>query len=218
MTHRGSLDRTWRPASWGLLVFGDDADMPLDSSRPGHIAAAIQGRTRGRPWDQAECRGAHAVRPKPKRTTLAFEEYVRLSALLMEPTTDRGSALVARGLTEDRWLVEETAWLGRMGNEAMDGDTSLAVLYGELLMRERALLARPDEDRNLAEYARARADSSDRDPSLCSRHGLRCTSNSSRARGREAERTSAPTGRHLLAIRHARLDAWEPRDAGLSAR
>jgi hypothetical protein len=213
VTYRGSLGRL-APGEVAALVFGDEPDEPASIRETGHIAAAVEGGHTV-DLDSAELAAARLSSTGPKRTSLAFEEYVRLAALLMEPTTDRGAVLVARGLTEDRWLVEETAWLGRMGNEAMDGDTSLALLYGELLTRERALLARPDEDRTLAEYARARAElERTSDPSrVLAEHRLSIPA-FFRLDARwdaEAERDARVRAEleRLLAAEHARLDAVE---------
>ena len=90
--------------------------------------------------------------------SLPFDVYARAATLLMEPRVDRRAVLDAVGLTEDRWIAEESAWLERIGNEAMDGDPSLAIAYGEILSAERAALAEPDEGRTLEEYARIRAE------------------------------------------------------------
>jgi len=90
--------------------------------------------------------------------SLPFDVYARAATLLMEPRVDRSAVLAAIGVTEDRWIAEESAWLERMGDEAMEGDPSLAIAYGEILSAERAALAEPDEDRTLEEYARIRVE------------------------------------------------------------
>jgi Uncharacterized protein conserved in bacteria (DUF2169) len=90
------------------------------------------------------------------RITLA--QYSQISAELTENREPRGDVLRRSNLDEDRWTVEERAWLSKMSDGAMRGDATLAVAYSELYLAAQDGLTRPAElERTLADYAEIRA-------------------------------------------------------------
>jgi hypothetical protein len=145
------------PASVLVLLFDD---RPVGRARElcagAHLAFAVERDGVAEPPDAAELAAARLDTGASPR--LPFESYVRAAAALMEQPVDRAAVLAAVGMSEDRWIAEETAWAMRMGDEAMAGDPSLCLCYGEILTFERERLAGPDEERAIEEYARIRAE------------------------------------------------------------
>lgn len=89
--------------------------------------------------------------PEPK---LAIEQYAQISAEIGEKREPRAEVLLRHRLDGDGWALEERAWLEKMGDAAMNGDGSLAVRYGALLIAAQDALAAPAEAaRTLDDYA-----------------------------------------------------------------
>jgi hypothetical protein len=69
-----------------------------------------------------------------------------------------------RGLDEKTFLQEERAWLTKMGDAAMSGDSALALRYGELFVAAQDGLAGPREGSETASvYAILKVDMDDAD-------------------------------------------------------
>lgn len=77
--------------------------------------------------------------------SIALERYADISAELAEQREPREDILKRWELDEDRWVVEERAWLERMADDASRGDGEAAAKYGELFMAAQAKLTRPEE-------------------------------------------------------------------------
>jgi len=91
-----------------------------------------------------------AAAPEPR---IPLEDYARISAEMGEEPDKRAEVLERLDLTEDRWFVEERAWLERLAFEAMGGDSALAERYGELFVAAQDALAKPEElERTLRDY------------------------------------------------------------------
>ncbi|MCC6556392.1 MAG: DUF2169 domain-containing protein [Polyangiaceae bacterium] len=91
-----------------------------------------------------------ASRAPPPRMPLA--DYVRLAALLAEQPAARGAALARHDLDEDRYAIEERAWLEKMARAAGEGDVTLADEYSRLYAEAQEEIAAPVE-LDLAAYA-----------------------------------------------------------------
>jgi hypothetical protein len=72
--------------------------------------------------------------PEP---TLPIADYARISAELCECGTpvERTAVLERHGLDDPRWIVEERAWLEKLGRSGLDGDVSMAALYSVHFVR-----------------------------------------------------------------------------------
>lgn len=82
------------------------------------------------------------VGPEP---SISLERYAEISAELAEQREPREDILKRCDLGDDRWVVEERAWLERMADDASRGDGETAAKYGELFMAAQAKLTRPEE-------------------------------------------------------------------------
>lgn len=92
-----------------------------------------------------------AAAPEPR---IPLEDYARMSAEMGEAPDKRAVVLERNGLTEDKWFVEERAWLERFAFDAMGGNSALAERYGELFVAAQDELATPEElERTLRDYA-----------------------------------------------------------------
>lgn len=85
--------------------------------------------------------------------SLPLAEYAQLAALLAEQPDARSTTLARHGLDEDRFMIEERAWLERMARAAGDGDATLADEFGKLHAEARDRAALPT-DLDLSGYAR----------------------------------------------------------------
>jgi hypothetical protein len=101
-----------------------------------------------------------ASKAPPPRMPLA--EYVRLAALLAEQPAWRAATLAQHDLDEDRFTIEERAWLEKMAREAGDGDVTLADEYSRLYAEAQEEVATP-VDLDLAAYAELRVHLDDAD-------------------------------------------------------
>jgi len=143
--------------------------------RPGDPPGAEAAR------DEAETREIEAARwatwgadaPEPRIT---LERYAAVAAELAERPDDRSVILSRAGVTEERWAVEERAWVEAMGDGAMDGDTRTAERFAELYAAAEDALATDDPSLVFAAYrislpawlrmARRWQDRASRDPGL----------------------------------------------------
>ncbi|MFO0549853.1 MAG: DUF2169 domain-containing protein [Polyangiaceae bacterium] len=131
----------------GKVVFAFDEDDARDGRTP-PVEDARLSYERMKTWGE--------VAPEPR---MPIESYARISAELAEWPKERDKTLDRHGYDEDSFGVEERAWLERFAADAMDGRSQLAVLYGDLFLREQDLLAKPEEDRwTLRDYAGLRVE------------------------------------------------------------
>jgi hypothetical protein len=86
--------------------------------------------------------------PPPR---LSLERYATLAATLADRSDRRAATLQDHGLDEDRFLVEERAWLEKIARSAMDGDAGPANELGERYLAAQAALDTPDL--SMADYA-----------------------------------------------------------------
>lgn len=149
-------------------VWLDDLDAPrgLDDVRRdlqrGHFAYAIEEDDlddilpEPPPERVAEIRyslWSHAPEP-----AITLEQYARVSAELQEKREPRDVTLRRHDLDEDRWGVEERAWMEKMSAGAMRGDASTAARYGDLFVAAQDELAGDHEAaRTIDDYAAVRA-------------------------------------------------------------
>ena len=104
--------------------------------------------------DIARVRFDFVTQPEPPEPTMPLEQYVAISAELAEQREPRADVLDRHALDEDRWLLEERAWLETMASRAMAGDGRLAARYGELFVAAQDALASPAEaKRTIEDYA-----------------------------------------------------------------
>jgi hypothetical protein len=104
--------------------------------------------------DIARVRYDFATQPEPPEPTMPLEQYTAISAELAEQREPRADVLERHDLDEDRWMLEERAWLETIASRAMAGDGTLAVRYGELFVAAQDALASPAEARwTLEDYA-----------------------------------------------------------------
>jgi hypothetical protein len=66
---------------------------------------------------------------------LPIESYTAVAATLARGDVDRAEVLRRYDLDEQKWLVEERAWLERIAASAAGGDPSLVLRYGELFVK-----------------------------------------------------------------------------------
>ena len=91
---------------------------------------------------------------EPVEPSLPLERYAAVAAELGERREPRREALERHGLSEDDWMLEERAWLEKMGDAAMRGDDALATRYGALFVAAQEALATPAERaRTMDDYA-----------------------------------------------------------------
>jgi hypothetical protein len=89
--------------------------------------------------------------PEPQLTLAA---YTALAAELAEQREPRADVLRRHDLDEPGWALEERAWLEGMANQAMAGDGTLAVEYGDAFVAAQDGLAQPHEaSRTHADWA-----------------------------------------------------------------
>lgn len=140
-----------------------DAETRLADLQRGHVHFATTeddvAGGRAPPDDDARLEMARyatwaSVAPQPR---LPLPLYARINAELGEEPVERRRVLERHGLDEDRWVVEERAWLERFAGDAADGDTRLVTRSGELYVEAQDALARPEEATwGLEHYARLR--------------------------------------------------------------
>ena len=95
-----------------------------------------------------------ATQAEPPEPSMPIERYVAISAELAEQREPRIDVLERHTLDEDRWMLEERAWLETIALRAMAGDGTLAARYGELFVAAQDALASPGEDqRTVEDYA-----------------------------------------------------------------
>jgi hypothetical protein len=105
-----------------------------------------------------------ALLAEEREPTIALETYAAIAAAAAESPDHRASALAEHGLDDTSYLVEERAWLTRMGDAAMNGDVGLAMRFGELFVAAQDRLAAPGEGKETAaEYAALKVDMDDAD-------------------------------------------------------
>jgi hypothetical protein len=80
--------------------------------------------------------------PPPR---LSLDAYAAIAAELAEQPNARAATLARHALDEDRFAIEERAWLEAIARSAMEGDASLAEQHALALERAQAALARPGE-------------------------------------------------------------------------
>ncbi|MFO0758400.1 MAG: DUF2169 domain-containing protein [Byssovorax sp.] len=93
--------------------------------------------------------------PQGPEPTIPIERYAQISAELAEQREPRGQTLARHDLDEDRWTLEERAWVEAIAGGGAEGPGSLAAEYGQLFMDAQDRLADPAEERRtLADFAR----------------------------------------------------------------
>lgn len=158
LTWRGQLDLGLIPGRQleGLLVSLESSSAPREETevrrelQRGHFAHAVEpGDLPGVPpapsaTDLAIARYStwESEAPEPR---IPLAKYAQISAFLAEQVEPRKAVLLAAGLDEDRWVVEERAWLEKMADDAVHGDGSVAARYGEMFVAAQDGLAPPDE-------------------------------------------------------------------------
>ncbi len=85
---------------------------------------------------------------------LPLEDYARIAAELAEQREPRDDLLKRHEWEPDAWLVEERAWMERIGDQTAKGDNDLAVRFGELFVVAQDALAREDEQLELEPFAK----------------------------------------------------------------
>ncbi len=94
--------------------------------------------------------------PEPR---ISIEAYAEVSAELAEWPDRRSETLSRHSLTEDRWAIEERAWLERFAADSVSGSAALPTLFGEHFVRAQDRLARPEEESyTLRDYAGLRVE------------------------------------------------------------
>lgn len=94
--------------------------------------------------------------PEPR---IELETYATVSAALAETPKERDKVLERYGFDEEKWMIEERAWLELFAVDAMEQKGELGAHYGELFLRAQDALATPEEERlTLLDYAGLRAD------------------------------------------------------------
>ncbi len=88
--------------------------------------------------------------------TLSLAEYAGLSAELAEQPKERATVLERHGWSDAHWMVEEKAWVEKMGDALMAGDGRLAAEFGELFVAAQDGLAQEGEPRTIDDYVRLR--------------------------------------------------------------
>lgn len=151
-------------AALGLLVVAveDDraADRLVDELARARPHVVVEAATPDPTLDDAalaEARAALWEVPAPApRTTIAA--YARVAAELAERREPAAQTLARHGLDEERWMLEERAWLEAIAAAAERGDATLAGELGEHFTAAQRQLAAPAEaERTLADYADIRA-------------------------------------------------------------
>lgn len=134
-------------------AFEPAAELPdLDDEDISRYAAEEAALAQYELWDDA---------PEP---SISLEAYAAASAALAEGQGDRKAVLRGLGLDEKTFLQEERAWLTKMGDAAMSGDSALALRYGELFVAAQDGLAGPREGSETAsKYAVLKVDMDDAD-------------------------------------------------------
>lgn len=96
------------------------------------------------------------VAPDPR---ISIEQYAAVSAELAERPKERGEVLAKHGFDDERFMVEERAWLERFAANAVQGKGELAAYYGDLFIAAQDALTTPEEERlTLRDYAGLRAE------------------------------------------------------------
>lgn len=96
------------------------------------------------------------VAPDPR---ISIEQYASISADLAEHPKERADVLTKHGFDEERWMVEERAWLERFAANAVQGKGELAAYFGDLFIAAQDALMTPEEQRlTLRDYAGLRAE------------------------------------------------------------
>lgn len=132
-TQRGSV-------GWAATELDGGLEPPAEPEDPILVAA------RYRTWG--------SVAPEPR---LPLPTYVGIAVELAEHPKRRGDVLARHELSEDRWMIEERAWLELMANRSLAGDPALAATYGKLFEEAQSALGSPDEaDVTLRQYAEVR--------------------------------------------------------------
>jgi hypothetical protein len=79
---------------------------------------------------------------EPVEPSLPLDRYAAVAAELAEQREPRREVLDRHGLSEDDWMLEERAWLEKMGDAAMRGDDGPATAYGALFAAARLACAK----------------------------------------------------------------------------
>lgn len=104
----------------------------------------------------------YAVWESRNEPSISLETYALVSAELAESRAPRGETLERYGFDEGGFLLEERAWLTKMGEAAVNGDNQPATRYGELFVAAQDGLARPDEGKeSIGEYVALKVDMED---------------------------------------------------------
>jgi hypothetical protein len=179
MRWRGRLASPRMARDWLLLSLEVDA-------APRELSARLSDRGRmrisvltdGDEADDAERAAlsmARATLAEHAQPTLSVEAFARISAELTEGSEPSPVTLERHGLDADDWLIEERAWLTRLGDEALAGDVASAVAFGDAFVAAQDARGEPAQlDEQLDSYVamRAHLDLSD-DPSTTLRqHGV----------------------------------------------
>lgn len=69
---------------------------------------------------------------------LTFEDYADVSAQLSHQPGRRAALLATQGFDEDDWMLEQKAWLGRVGAALAAGDMARVAAYNKVLADARA--------------------------------------------------------------------------------
>jgi hypothetical protein len=103
--------------------------------------------------------------PQGPEPTISLQRYAEISAELAEQREPRGKALERHGFDEDRWTLEERAWVETIAGGGVEGEGSVAEEYGKLFVEAQDKLADPAEHaRTPADYARISVAMERRDP------------------------------------------------------
>jgi hypothetical protein len=135
-----------------------ESDMPAPGSVTlAHYHYALQADDLERPKPRySEDRlklARYAVMGAAAEPALPLADYARIAAELAEQREPRDDLLKRHEWEPDAWLVEERAWMERIGDQASKGDNDLAVRFGELFVVAQDGLAREDEQLDLVPFA-----------------------------------------------------------------
>jgi hypothetical protein len=109
------------------------------------------------PADQGSARSYTLWGPSPQ-ATIPLERYAQISAEMQEKREPRGDTLLRHELDEDRWALEERAWMEWMAAGAIRGDALPAKRFGDLFLAAQEALAAPAEAaRGVDEYVPVKA-------------------------------------------------------------
>jgi hypothetical protein len=125
--------------------------------RPEDAAGEIPPPTEDEAFRLEIARRATWLSPAPE-PRLPLDAYAALSVELSEAREPRAALLERRGLDEDRFLIEERAWLEAIARRAMTGDVSLAEQHASALARAEAAITRPGDEGTLESFLRIRHD------------------------------------------------------------